>query len=105
MNTLGSTGRHEPNERSGQERDIALRHSVAAAEHALASEVVEMSRTLGDLGIELDPLTFVAVKVLDSCGHDMPEAVAALRWLVSDGAVDRSVELAMEQMPADPKTR
>jgi hypothetical protein len=88
-------------ERGHQEREIALRHSVVAAEHALASEAVQVGRAFRQLGLEFDPLTFVALRVMEQGCANGCDPVKALSWFVDDGAIERSVAIAVDQLEDD----
>jgi hypothetical protein len=98
MDATGSSGTADWSERAKQEREVALRHSVVAAEFALASEAVHVGRALRELGLDFDPVTFVAVRVLDGGSGDAGDPVEALSWFVADGAIERSVAMAIEEL-------
>jgi hypothetical protein len=88
-------------ERAHQERDIALRHSVVAAEHALAVEAIQVGRAFRQLGLGFDPLTFVALRVMEQGCASGCDPAKALSWFVDDGAIERSVAIAVEQLEDD----
>lgn len=98
MDATGSSGTAGWSERAQQEREVALRHSLVAAEFALASEAVHVGRALRGLGLDFDPVTFVAIRVLDAGSGDTGDPVDALSWFVADGAIERSVAMAIEAL-------
>ena len=55
--------------RERQEREIALGHSLTTAEHELAREAFTLGRTFERAGIDFDPLTFVALRIVEG-SHD-----------------------------------
>ena len=56
--------------RESQEREIALGHSLTTAEHALAREAFALGRTLEQAGIAFDPLTFVALRIVEGSDNE-----------------------------------
>ena len=82
--------------RERQEREIALGHSLTSAEHELAREAFALGRTLERAGIAFDPLTFVALRIVEgSCDEDV-DPVDCLNVLVAFGFLERSVALAAD---------
>jgi hypothetical protein len=82
--------------RERQERKIALSHSLTCAEHALACEAFTIGRTLECAGIDFDPLTFIAFRLVDgSTGMDV-DPVELLELLLSEGFLERSVGMAKD---------
>jgi hypothetical protein len=82
--------------RRRQEREIALGHSLTTAEHELAREAFALGRTLERAGIAFDPLTFVALRIVEgSCDEDV-DPVDCLNVLVAFGFLERSVALAAD---------
>jgi len=84
--------------RESQEREIALRHSLTTAEHALAREAVALGRTLEQAGIAFDPLTFIALRIVEGSDNERVDPVECLELLVQFGFVDRSVALANDML-------
>ena len=80
--------------RERQEREIALGHSLPNAEHELAREALALGRTLERAGIAFDPLTFVAIRIIDGSLDEHVDALDCLNVLVAFGFLERSVALA-----------
>jgi hypothetical protein len=75
-----------------QEREVAVSHSLAAAEHALVAEGVHVGRALAAAGLAFDALTFAAMRVLEtSAEHDVDPA-EALRSSPLVELIERSAE-------------
>jgi hypothetical protein len=85
-----------PGLRDDQERDIALGHSLTSAEHALAREACALGRTLERAGIAFDPLTFVAMRVVEGSDHGHVDPSECLELLVELGFLERTVALAID---------
>ena len=79
-----------------QEREIALGHSLATAEHELAREAFLVGRLLEDAGLEFDPLTFVALRIVEGSNDEHVDPVACLAVLVELGFLERSVALTFD---------
>lgn len=77
-----------------QDREIAVAHSMAAAEFALAREACAVGRVLGEAGIAFDAATFVAVRILEASADGGAEPLDCLCALQALGVVDRSVGMA-----------
>ena len=82
--------------RERQEREIALGHSLTRAEHELAREAVALGRTLERAGIGFDPLTFVAVRIIEGSREGHVDPVDCLTVLLAFGFLERSVGLAVD---------
>lgn len=80
--------------RERQEREIALGHSLTNAEHELAREAVALGRTLERAGIAFDPLTFVALRIIEGSRDEHVDPLDCLNVLVAFGFLERSVALA-----------
>jgi hypothetical protein len=80
--------------RARQERELAMRLSVVAMEHALAREAVHVGRAMSEAGVPFDPMTFVALRVLEAVVAERLDPVEMLDWMASDGSLERTVELA-----------
>jgi hypothetical protein len=80
--------------RESQEQEIALGHSLTSAEHALAREACALARLLERAGIAFDPLTFVALRIVEGSDDEQVDAVECLEVLVRFGFLERSVALA-----------
>ena len=87
--------------RAKQERELAAAHSLAAMEFALADEAYHIVLALRDAGLELDPLTLVALRVLEACVENDVEPVDFVQMLVQRGSLARSVELAEDRLERD----
>ena len=81
--------------RERQEREIALGHSLTRAEHELALEAVALGRTLERAGIDFDPLTFVALRIIEGSRDEHVDPVDCLNVLLAFGFLERSVALAV----------
>jgi hypothetical protein len=79
--------------RESQEREIALGHSLTTAEHALAREAYVLARTFEQAGIAFDPLTFVALRIVEGSDDERVDPVECLEVLVRFGFLERSVAL------------
>ena len=82
--------------RERQEREIALGHSLTNAEHELAREAFALGRTLERAGIAFDPLTFVALRIIDGSRDEHVDPIDCLNVLVAFGFLERSVALAVD---------
>jgi hypothetical protein len=80
--------------RERQEREIALGHSLTNAEHELAREAFVIGRTLEQAGIAFDPLTFVALRIVEGSRDEHVDPVDCLDVLAALGFLARSVALA-----------
>ena len=82
--------------RERQEREIALGHSLTRAEHELAREAVVLGRTLELAGIAFDPLTFVALRIIEGSRDEHVDPLDCLNALLAFGFLERSVALAVD---------
>jgi hypothetical protein len=82
--------------RERQEREIALGHSLTSAEHELAQEAFALGRTLERAGIDFDPLTFVALRIIEGSQDEHVDPVDCLNVLAAFGFLERSVALALD---------
>ena len=82
--------------RERQEREIALGHSLTHAEHDLAREAFALGRTLERAGIAFDPLTFVALRIIEGSRDEHVDPLDCLNVLVALGFLERSVALAVD---------
>ena len=82
--------------RGRQEREIALGHSLTNAEYELAREAVAVGRTLKRAGIAFDPLTFVALRIVEGSRDEHVSAIDCLNVLMAFGFLERSVALAVD---------
>jgi len=80
--------------RDRQEREIALGHSLTNAEHELAREALALGRTLEQAGIRFDPLTFVALRIIEGSRDESVDPIDCLNVLVAFGFLERSVAMA-----------
>ena len=83
---------HEMRER--QERDVATSHALVEAEHALAFEAFVIGRVFIRTGIDFDPLTFIALRIIEASLDGPGDPVDALNALSDFGTVERAVALA-----------
>jgi hypothetical protein len=82
--------------REHQEREIALRHALAAAEHALAQEAFVLGRMLQAEGVAFDPLTFVVLRICEGSEDQHVDPITCLRVLIGLGFLERSVARAID---------
>ena len=80
--------------RESQEQEISLDFSLATAEHALAREAYTLARVFAAAGLDFDPVTFVALRVVEASDEDHVDPVECLELLVRFGFLERSVALA-----------
>jgi len=79
-----------------QEREIALGHSLTNAEYELAREAVAVGRTLAGAGIAFDPLTFIALRIVEGSRDEYVNAIDCLNTLNAFGFLERSVALTVD---------
>ena len=82
--------------RERQEREIELGHSLAQAEHELAREALAIGRVFERAGIDFDPLTFVALRIVEGSYDEHVDPALCLNVLDALGLLERSVALAVE---------
>jgi hypothetical protein len=82
--------------RERQEREIALGHSLTHAEHELAREAFALGRTLERAGIAFDPMTFVALRIIEGSRDEHVDPLDCLHVLVAFGFLERSVARAVD---------
>ena len=87
--------------RSWQEREIRTRHAIVELEATLATDAVLVGRAFAEAGLAFDVQTFIASRVLQLADSEDVDACDLLVWLVDDGSIDRSVELALEDLDPD----
>jgi hypothetical protein len=87
--------------RRQQERDIRTRHSIVELELALATDAVQVGRAFAEAGLAFDPRTFIASRILEVAVTEDTDPRALLAWLVEDGSIERSVELAVDGLDGD----
>jgi hypothetical protein len=96
------TGQPLPEElRARQERELTVTFSLAAMEDALAREAAEVGAFLRGTGIELDPLTFVVMRVFEVCVTELIDPSLALAELAESGSLARSADLASDLLRRD----
>ena len=71
--------------RARQERDLGAEYALASMEYALAREAFHVGATLRRAGIDFDPLTFVALRVLEVSVAELEDPLNALAELVEIG--------------------
>ncbi len=96
------TGSEEQNAAAGdplrarQESEISLGHSLTRAGFDLAREAAAVGRTLESAGIAFDPLTFVALRIVEGSCHEHVDPVDCLNVLGAFGFLERSVAMTAE---------
>jgi hypothetical protein len=81
-----TTGQSPDELRAQQERDLAVSYALATMEFALAEEA----------GVSFDPLTFVALRILEAGADESVDPSDLLSTLADSGTLERSVELATD---------
>ena len=79
-----------------QEHEIAFKHQLSEVEHALATEAAAVSRVFEEAGVEFDPLTFVALRVMTECLDTEIDPVDVLMELHRRGVLEQSAAIASE---------
>jgi hypothetical protein len=98
----GDTGRQPFDElRRRQEGELAAAHALASMEFALAREAFHVGVALRAAGIEFDPLTFVALRILEASVAELGDPSSALTALAGNGSLGRSAELASDLLDRD----
>ena len=82
--------------RSLQENELAVSYALASMEYALAHEAFHVGSTMREAGIVFDPLTFVALRILEASASEVADPSGLLSALADNGSLDRSVELATD---------
>jgi hypothetical protein len=96
------TGQPLPEElRARQERELRVTFALTSMEDALAREAAEVGALLRRAGIELDPLTFVVMRVLEVCLAELIDPSAAIGELLENGSLARSADLASDLLDRD----
>ena len=83
-------------DRARQERELEVAFALAAMEDSLAREAAEVGTALRGTGIELDPLTFVVMRVLEVCVAELIDPSLAIGELVENGTLTRTADRASE---------
>ena len=91
-----TTGQSPDELRAEQERDLAVGYALATMEFALAEEAFHVGTTLRDAGLGFDPLTFVALRILEAGAAESVDPSDLLSTLTDTGTLERSVELATD---------
>ena len=91
-----TTGQSPDELRAQQERDLAVSYALATMEFALAHEAFHVGTTMREVGIGFDPLTFVALRILEAGADESVDPSELLATLTDSGTLERSVELATE---------
>jgi hypothetical protein len=76
-------------------------YALTSMEDALAREASQIGSLLRGTGIELDPLTFVVMRVLEVCVAELIDPVCALDELRQNGSLGRSADLAADLLERD----
>jgi hypothetical protein len=87
--------------RARQESELATSHALASMEYALAREAFHVGTAMRRAGIEFDPLTFVALRILEASLAELADPSCALSMLWDSGSLGRSVELATDLLERD----
>jgi hypothetical protein len=82
--------------RARQEGELAMSYALASMEFALAQEAYHVGSTMREAGIGFDPLTFVALRILEASADELPNPSGLLSALADNGSLERSVELATD---------
>jgi hypothetical protein len=84
--------------RARQEGELAVSHALTSMEFALAHEAYHVGSTMREAGIGFDPLTFVALRILEVSVTELADPSGLLSALADNGSLDRSVELATDML-------
>jgi hypothetical protein len=96
------TGQPLPEElRAHQERELRVTFALTSMEDALAREAAEVGTLLRRTGIELDPLTFVVMRVFEVCLTELIDPSVAIGELIENGSLARSADLASDLLDRD----
>lgn len=87
--------------RARQENELATSHALASMEYALAREAFHVGLAMRRAGIGFDPLTFVALRVLEASLAELVDPSCTLAALADNGSLERSVELATDLLERD----
>jgi hypothetical protein len=87
--------------RAQQERELSAAFALTSMEHALANDAFHVALVLREAGIEVDPLTLVALRVLEACAAELVDPAEFIAMLVENGSLARSVELATDLLDRD----
>ncbi len=102
VNGSGDTGWQPLDElRACQERQLATSHALSSMEYALAREAFHVGVALRQAGIGFDPLTFVALRILEASLAELVDPSCTLNALADSGSLGRSVELATDLLARD----
>ena len=82
--------------RARQESELSTSYAMASMEFALAHEAYHVGATLREAGIGFDPLTFVALRILEASVSEFDDPSGLLSALAENGSLERSVELASD---------
>jgi hypothetical protein len=83
-------------ERARQEGELSVSYAVASMEYALAREAYHVGVAMRRAGIVFDPLTFVALRVLEASVAELADPSDGLAALADNGSIGRSAGLAAE---------
>jgi hypothetical protein len=67
-------------------------------EFALAREAACIGQVLARAGLDFDPLTFIATRILEASQAEEADPVDTLGFFVADGSIARSVALVAEAL-------
>jgi hypothetical protein len=84
-----------------QERELAISHALACMEHELAHEAFIVGDALRQAGIEFHPLTFIALRILETCAAERIDFDDMLDALSESGSLNRSVDIASDLLDQD----
>jgi hypothetical protein len=90
------TGQPLDDLRARQENELAVSYALATMEFALANEAYHVGATLRAAGLAFDPLTFVALRILEAGAAERVDPSDLLGALSDNGTLGRSVELATD---------
>jgi hypothetical protein len=79
--------------RARQEREVAVSHALTTAEYALAEEGAQVGAALASVGMRFDPVTFVALRVLEASDAEDMAVVDVLGSSRLKGLIERSAAL------------
>ena len=82
--------------RRQQEHEVATAHALTEAEHALAQDACLVGQVFSLAGVAFDPITFVAMRIIEASGDGTADPVDALNTMLALGSVERAVSMATD---------
>jgi len=87
--------------RREQEREIAISHALTSAEFALARDAAIVGLMLARAGIDFDPRTFIALRIMEGSVDGSVDPVECLELMQARGVLERTVAMAADLLTDD----